>query len=80
VTLEDGAGGPRVTAVTAGSLAEETGLRVGDRIIEMAGRPVADSGEAIAVIRRQPPGTWLPMRLTRGDSPLDLVVRFPPRP
>lgn len=80
VTLEDGAGGPRVTAVTAGSLAEETGLRVGDRIVEMAGRPVADSGEAIAVIRRQPPGTWLPMRLTRGDSPLDLVVRFPPRP
>lgn len=80
VTLEDGAGGPRVVAVNAGSLAEESGLRVGDRIVEMAGRAVADTGEAIAAIRRQPPGTWLPIRLTRGDSPVDLVVRFPPRP
>ena len=80
VTLEDGAGGPRISAVNAGSLAEETGLRVGDRIVEMAGRPVVDSSEAIAAIRRQPPGTWLPMRLARGDTELDLVVRFPPRP
>ncbi len=80
VTLEDATQGLKISAVLAGSLAEKTGLRAGDRIIDIAGRPASGSGDAVATIRRQPPGTWLPLRIARGDSQLDLVIQFPPRP
>ncbi len=80
VALEDTAQGLTISAVTPGSLAEKTGLRAGDRIVDIAGRPASGSSEAVATIRRQPPGTWLPLRVARGDSQLDLVVQFPPRP
>ena len=80
VVLEDATQGLKISAVIAGSLAEKTGLRAGDRIIEIAGRPASGSGDAVATIRHQPPGTWLPLRIARGDSQLDLNVQFPPRP
>ena len=80
IALEDAAQGLQISTVTAGSLAEKTGLRAGDRIVEIAGRPASGSGDAVATIRRQPPGTWLPLRIARGDSQLELVVQFPPRP
>lgn len=80
VALEDTAQGLTISAVTPGSLAEKTGLRAGDRIVDIAGRPAGGSSEAVAIIRRQPHGTWLPLRVARGDSQLDLVVQFPPRP
>ena len=80
VTLEDATQGLKISAVIAGSLAEKTGLRAGDRIIDIAGRPASGSGDAVATIRRQPPGTWLPLCIARGDSQLDLVIQFPPRP
>jgi len=80
VVLEDVKQGLQITTVSAGSLAEKTGLRSGDRILEIAGRPASGSGDAVAIIRRQPPGTWLPLRIARGESQLDLVIQFPPRP
>jgi uncharacterized iron-regulated protein len=80
VLLEDTKQGLKISALTAGSLAEKTGLRAGDRIVEIAGRPASSSGDAVAAIRRQPPGTWLPLRIVRGDSTLDLIVQFPPAP
>lgn len=79
VMLEDSRDGLRIGQVTAGSLAEKSGLQAGDRIAEMAGRPVSKSAEAIAMIRRQPPGTWLPLRILRRDQALEIVVRFPAR-
>lgn len=80
VVLEDTKAGLQISTVTAGSLAEKTGLRSGDRIVEIAGRPASGSADAVASIRRQPPGTWLPLRIVRGDSQIDLVIQFPPRP
>ncbi len=80
VVLEDVKQGLQISTVSAGSLAEKTGLLAGDRIIDIAGRPASGSGDAVAIIRRQPPGTWLPLRIARGDSQLDLVIQFPPRP
>ena len=80
VALEDAAQGLRISSVTAGSLAEKSGLKAGDRFLEIAGRPAGSSGEAISIIRRQPPGTWLPLRITRDDKQLDLVIQFPVKP
>ena len=78
VALEDAAeGGVRVHSVTAGSLAERSGFVAGDRLIEVAGSPPGNTGSVISIIRRQPPGTWLPLRVQRGETTLDLVVRFP---
>ena len=48
-----------------------------DHVMDAVGPVVVPS---VATIRRQPPGTWLPLRVARGDSQLDLVVQFPPRP
>lgn len=77
VRLEEKDGAVRIVDVTAGSLAETTGLRAGDRIVEAAGRPMNGAAAVIASIRLQPAGTWLPMRVKRGDDTLELVVKFP---
>jgi uncharacterized iron-regulated protein len=69
-----------IAEVTANSLAEKTGLKSGDRLLEIAGQPVKKIAQVIAVVRQQPAGTWLPLQVRRGDETLDLVVRFPARP
>lgn len=77
VRLEDVEGGVRLSEVTAGSLAERTGLKVGDRLMEMAGVAVGKAPQVAASVRRQPPGTWLPVRIKRGEESLDIVIKFP---
>jgi uncharacterized iron-regulated protein len=79
VRLEETAGAVRVVDVTAGSLAEATGLKAGDQIVEVAGLPVTRTLRVIAAVRLQPAGTWLPLRVKRGDESLELVVKFPPK-
>jgi hypothetical protein len=79
VRLEEKDGTVQIADVTAGSLAEKTGLKAGDRLVEVAGLPVSATLPVIAAIRLQPAGTWLPLRVKRGDDTIDLVVRFPPR-
>ena len=86
VTLEEGEKGEmgemgvRIAQVSAGSLAEKSGLLAADRIVEMAGRPVTGTAEVLAAVRRQPPGTWLPLKVARKDAQLEILVRFPARP
>ncbi|EXI72540.1 MAG: peptidase Do [Candidatus Accumulibacter sp. SK-11] len=79
--LEDdtgGQGGVRVLAVTAGSLAERSGLAAGDRLLEVGGRPAITAAAVISLVRAAAPGTWLPLRLRRGETTLEIVIRFPP--
>jgi len=80
VRLEESAGAIRIAAVTIGSLAEATGLKAGDQLVEVAGLPVNSMLRTIAAIRLQPAGTWLPLRVKRGDDTLELMVKFPPKP
>ena len=79
IQLELAEGNVRVLAVTSGSLAEQTGMQAGDRIVSIAGTPVATVSSVIATVRAALPGTWLPMQVRRGDSNIDLVVKFPPK-
>ncbi len=79
VRLEENANTVRIVDVTAGSLAEKTGLKAGDQIVEVAGLPVNRMLSVIAAIRLQPSGSWLPLRVKRGDDTLELVVKFPAR-
>jgi len=77
VRLEEKDGAVRIVDVTAGSLADRTGLKAGDVIVEVAGAPAKRNAAVIAAIRLQPAGTWLPLRVKRGDDTLEIVVKFP---
>ena len=79
IRLEENEGAVRISNVTAGSLADRTGLKAGDRIVEIAGVEAKKLTPVIAAIRQQPAGTWLPMRVKRGGETFDLVVKFPPK-
>lgn len=77
VQLDDSAGAVRIVNVSAGSLAEQTGLKADDRLLEVAGTPVKAAAQVAQSVRNQPAGTWLPMRIQRGAEALDIVVKFP---
>jgi uncharacterized iron-regulated protein len=78
VRLEPAEGGVRIASVTAGSLAETSGLQAGDHIVTVAGAP-ATVTSLIAAVRIQPAGTWLPVQVRRAQDTLDLVIKFPAR-
>ncbi len=69
--------GLRITAITPGSIAEAAGLRIGDVILEVAGQPAKSILILRSVVQRQVPGTWLPLKIKRGDSEQEIVARFP---
>ncbi|MGZ8267806.1 MAG: ChaN family lipoprotein [Burkholderiales bacterium] len=78
VRLENAKEGVRIASVTAGSLAETSGLQTGDHILTVAGAP-AGVTTVIAAVRTQPAGTWLPLQIRRAQDTLDLVIKFPAR-
>lgn len=80
VQLRADGGGVAIAGVVPGSLAERSGLRSGDRLLAVAGRPPAGVGAVVRAIRRQPHGTWLPLAVGRDGVTVDLVVEFPPLP
>jgi aminopeptidase N len=70
--------GARIMAVEKGSIAEDAGLQAGDVLLEVAGRPVKVPADVREAVERQAPGTWLPLRLRRGDETLERIAKFPP--
>ncbi len=80
VRLGQAESGVRIDEVAADSVAAAAGLKVGDIVREAAGRPVGRPGELAATIRRQPYGTWLPLKVERGGAILELIAKFPARP
>ncbi|MGE5130111.1 MAG: ChaN family lipoprotein [Sphingomonadaceae bacterium] len=79
VRLERSPDGVTIVEVTPGSLAAASGLKSGDHIVSLAGRPVSAMQAVIDAVRGQPAGTWLPLRVSRGEETLDVVVKFPPQ-
>ncbi|QCG88550.1 PDZ domain-containing protein [Azospirillum sp. TSH100] len=77
VQLEPGPEGITVGTVSSGSVAAVAGLRTGDRILVAAGTPVRAPADLVAVIRRQAPGTWLPLTIRRDGAEQELVAKFP---
>jgi uncharacterized iron-regulated protein len=71
--------GLRIQRVILGSVAEAAGLATDDRILEAAGRALENAGDLIAIVRRQAPGSWLPIKVERGAETLEIVAKFPPR-
>ncbi|MBD3897535.1 ChaN family lipoprotein [Halomonas sp. ML-15] len=77
VMIEAHVDGVLVQAVGDDSIAERAGLASGDVIVEAAGRRMASPGELIAVVRDQPPGTLLPLGVSRDGSLEEVLARFP---
>ena len=80
IQLNMAADGVLIEEVRAGSLAEQTGLKAGDVIVQAAGRKMGGIKEMRSLIQRQPAGTWLPLQIRRGADVLEMVVRFPVQP
>lgn len=80
VAIEAAPEGVRILRVESGSIAESAGIRAGDVVSEIAGVAAKTTGDMIEVVRRQAPGTWLPLKVRRGGETLELVARFPARP
>ncbi|MCU0897712.1 MAG: ChaN family lipoprotein [Burkholderiales bacterium] len=78
VWLEPAEGGVRIRQVEKDSLAEKSGLRDGDVIVEIAGVVPKATADVADVVQRQAPGTWLPIKAKRQNETLEMVARFPP--
>lgn len=78
VWLEEVEGGVRLREVRSGSLAQRSGLKAADVVLEVAGRPARTSRQLVTAVREQPSGTWLPLVVQRDGRRIDVVIRFPP--
>jgi len=79
VVLVAGDGAPRINQVAGGSVAETTGLKVGDQVIRAAGLETHNPDDLVDIIGRQAPGTWLPLSVRRDGGEIDLIAKFPTR-
>ncbi len=77
IIIEGSDAGVRVTQVVEGSVAAQSGLVEGDLIEAAAGFETTTNASLIEIIQRQAPGTWLPLKIKRGDESLELLARFP---
>ena len=77
VRLRNTSKGVLITQVGKGSVAASSGLVVSDVVISAAGRPIKTNSEFIAIVRRQAPGTWLPVTIRRKGTKIELVAKFP---
>lgn len=77
VALSVAEGGTRVDRVIPNSIAEATGVQVGDVIEKAAGVSMRVPADVVTVVRRQAPGTLLPLLVRRGEQSLELMARFP---
>ncbi len=80
IAMEAAAGGIRIAQVTAGSVAEQAGLKAGDVVAEAAGVAITSPQVMRQTVARQAPGTWLPLKVRRDGQELEIVARFPPAP
>ncbi|SFU72992.1 Uncharacterized iron-regulated protein [Nitrosomonas eutropha] len=71
-------GGALVLQVEKQSIAESAGLQAGDVILEMAGSTLQESSDVIAAVKRQAPGTWLPLKVLREGVIIEIIAKFPP--
>jgi len=62
---------PVIGQIVPGGVAEQAGLRSGDRILAVDGKAIADWNELVRLVRAHP-GKELTLKLARGDAQSDL--------
>jgi len=66
--------GAKVEQVTSGGAAESAGIRAGDVVVEFAGDPVSSATDLTALVRAQPAGGQVKVKVLRGDQALTFEV------
>ncbi|CAA9533185.1 MAG: HtrA protease/chaperone protein [uncultured Solirubrobacteraceae bacterium] len=72
--------GALVANVIPDGPADDAGLRTGDRIVEIGGRPVAQSADVSAAVSGRKPGDRIEVRVRRGGDERTLSVTLGTRP
>ena len=80
VTTSDSRSGALVEETVRGAPAAEAGLREGDVIVSVAGRPVRRSDDVAAAIEDERPGRRVRVEFRRGGGERSLTVRLGVRP
>ena len=69
-----------IAGVERGSPADRAGIKPGDILLSVAGKPVGDAQSMLGVIAAQTPGSQALLKLHRAGKPLDLPVAIAKRP
>ena len=76
VMLEPADGGVRIAQVVDDSVAAASGLEADDLILVMAGQEVKGVTAVVEIVQSVAPGTWLPIKVRRGNETVDIVAKF----
>jgi serine protease Do len=68
--------GALVGDVSSGSPAEKSGLQKGDIIVELNGKPIADSNQLRMTISMMPPGSTVSLKVLRNGGKQDMAVKL----
>jgi len=80
IELEEVSGQVKIRNVMDNSIAQKAGLLAGDVIVRLAGISVSSSGTVVSAVKRQAPGTWLPITIARNGGTHELIAKFPSKP
>jgi putative serine protease PepD len=72
--------GALVQRVVVGGPADDAGMRAGDRIVEIAGRPIGASADVATAVTAHKPGDTIDVRVRRGGSERTLSAKLATRP
>jgi uncharacterized iron-regulated protein len=77
IRFEMARGGALVLQVEKDSIAEKSKLQDADVILEMAGVPLENTEDVIAIVKRHAPGTWMPLKVQRDKKEIEIIAKFP---
>jgi len=72
--------GAIIAGVMRGGPADRAGVRVGDILIEVDGKPIANTANMLNVIAQLAPGASVRFRFLRDSKPVELSIRIGKRP
>jgi serine protease Do len=77
---DDGSRGALIVTIVSGEPADKAGLREGDLITSIDGKPVAGAADLRGLVREHRPGQRSTITVSRNGQSLDIPVTFGSRP
>lgn len=75
--MADGKDGVLIEEVVAGDPADKAGIKKGDRIVQLAGKPIKVFDNLVAEMANQKSGTTIDVGLVRDNKPMTVKVELP---